>query len=621
MKLHKRIFSLLLALLLVVGMLPGAAIAASAAETDEAQRIVNFELYYPEDVTSSAGTEVCGAEISHSAIAAKAATYSSILAAEGYELKGWSFEKGTEYTELSEEGTTALDGEGDVTIYFILEACEPTDPIDPPEQPDGPSTEVNPDIRTVNFQLYYFDGSSSSAGTMTLAPDEEISHKAIADKAAIFESILEDAGYYISGWNFVTDGEAFPLENEGSTAAPEGEITIYLMVKTTPIVPDTYDYTLTYNANDGTEAPATKADSENLTGSELETVEFKADANTFTRAGYTFKGWAETATGAVKYAADDTVTLTKDKPAVTLYAVWEETEKPTYNYIVTYNANDGTAKPKELFDSENLTASELEKVTFKADANTFTRTGYTFQGWAETATGAVKYTADSPINLTKDNASLTLYAVWKENTVPTYDYEIIYHANYKDADPATKADGENQTGTTELESVFEADKNTFLRSGYTFQGWALSEEGNVKYKPGDSIKLKSTDPTLDLYAVWEGKSYTLTFDPNGGECNTKNKVVTIGAEVGKLPTPTKKDFNFDGWFNPDGKKVTEKTIYTLADNMTVKAKWTATNGNPKTGDNSHVVLYSWLMGLSFTALMGLGAYVLFTKKNTGKYSK
>lgn len=71
-------------------------------------------------------------------------------------------------------------------------------------------------------------------------------------------------------------------------------------------------YTVSYNANGGSGAPAsqTKTYGVNLTLS----------STIPTRAGYAFKGWATSATGTVEYQAGGTYSANS---AVTLYAVWE----------------------------------------------------------------------------------------------------------------------------------------------------------------------------------------------------------------------------------------------------------------------------------------------------------
>ena len=71
-------------------------------------------------------------------------------------------------------------------------------------------------------------------------------------------------------------------------------------------------YTVSYNANGGTGAPAsqTKTYGVNLTLS----------STVPTRYGYTFKGWATSSTGAVAYSPGGTYTANS---AITLYAIWE----------------------------------------------------------------------------------------------------------------------------------------------------------------------------------------------------------------------------------------------------------------------------------------------------------
>ena len=49
--------------------------------------------------------------------------------------------------------------------------------------------------------------------------------------------------------------------------------------------------------------------------------------------------------------------------------------------------------------------------------DTFTRAGYSFAGWAESANGAVMYTDKQTVkNLSADGGTIDLYAVWAQNT-------------------------------------------------------------------------------------------------------------------------------------------------------------------------------------------------------------
>ena len=91
-----------------------------------------------------------------------------------------------------------------------------------------------------------------------------------------------------------------------------------------------------------------------------------------------------------------------------------------YSFSVKFNANGGTGTmANESFDYG--TAKALT-------ANTFTRSGYTFSGWATTASGAVAYTDKQSVsNLSAtDKATVNLYAVWK-GVLPVSSGLVAYY--------------------------------------------------------------------------------------------------------------------------------------------------------------------------------------------------
>ena len=140
--------------------------------------------------------------------------------------------------------------------------------------------------------------------------------KAAADRASV------NSGYQIVGWS--KEASANPRVNEfpawlnGKTTACTKGDTIYLVAKeTNPQV----TYTLNYHANGGDEnsVPASQTEKSN-TGKATFTVSSAIP----TRDGYTFLGWADKADAtAVQYHGGDKITLTKDNPTKTIYAVWE----------------------------------------------------------------------------------------------------------------------------------------------------------------------------------------------------------------------------------------------------------------------------------------------------------
>ena len=72
----------------------------------------------------------------------------------------------------------------------------------------------------------------------------------------------------------------------------------------------------------------------------------------------------------------------------------------------------------------------------------------------------------------------------------------------------------------------------------------------------------------------EKKTYTLTYNANGGSISPKNKSLNEGASYGNLPTPTRSGYTFDGWFTSasGGNKVSSSTI--IKANTTIYAHWT-----------------------------------------------
>lgn len=65
---------------------------------------------------------------------------------------------------------------------------------------------------------------------------------------------------------------------------------------------------------------------------------------------------------------------------------------------------------------------------------------------------------------------------------------------------------------------------------------------------------------------------TITLEPNGGTVSKNSITVIAGQAVGSLPTPTRDDYRFDGWYNSQNQLVTSSTIVNASDIYT--AHWT-----------------------------------------------
>ena len=112
---------------------------------------------------------------------------------------------------------------------------------------------------------------------------------------------------------------------------------------------------------------------------------------------------------------------------------------------------------------------------------------------------------------------------------------------------------------------------TPTRSGYKFAGWYTKSTGGTKVSSTARVIANGT-----LYAHWTktAKTYTVTFNANGGTAYTKTKTVTGGKTYGTLPTPTRANYHFKGWYTTKsigGKKVTSATK--VNGKQTLYARW------------------------------------------------
>lgn len=82
---------------------------------------------------------------------------------------------------------------------------------------------------------------------------------------------------------------------------------------------------------------------------------------------------------------------------------------------------------------------------------------------------------------------------------------------------------------------------------------------------------------IDQVHQWYNPNATqtimVTFHANGGSCSTGTKTIVAGATIGSLPTATRPNYDFLGWYTAidGGTKVTESTTFSA--NTTVYAHW------------------------------------------------
>ncbi|MBO4855184.1 InlB B-repeat-containing protein [Candidatus Saccharibacteria bacterium] len=272
-------------------------------------------------------------------------------------------------------------------------------------------------------------------------------------------------------------------------------------------------YTITYNANGGTGAPAAQTVDATKTTTLSKT--------TPTRANYTFMGWS-TNKGATVATYQPGASYT-GKTSITLYAIWKSN-----TYTITYNANGGTGAPA----AQTATAGQATKLSTVKP----TKSNHSFLGWAtsQTATTA-QYTAGASYT---GNSNITLFAVWKENQAPVVQtITITYDANGGQNAPAA---------TTGEVGKIVLSRQSPTRTYFTFLGWSTSKSANAaSYQPGASYTGKTS---ITLYAVWEQKYAIISFDANGGTGAPNAYKIAMGQKFTIPATiPTRGGYKFLGW--------------------------------------------------------------------------
>ena len=292
---------------------------------------------------------------------------STVPARKGYTFLGWSTNQEATTATYSAGGSYTLNA--DNTLYAVWEAKEPTDIT---VSPTSLSLEVG-DTYTLDWAIT----PSDALGTVTFTSSNP-------SKATVTSGLTPAEG---------TNGMI--------TAKAPGTATITASIggiTATCTVSVTENYTITYDANGGSGAPASQT---KIYGAPLTLRSTEP-----TRTGYTFLGWStsQAATSAT-YLAGGSYTSNAD---AVLYAVWKAD-----TYTISYNANGGTGAP--------ASQTKTYGVTLTLSSTTPTRTGYTFLGWATSSTAtAVAYSAGGSYT---SNASATLYAVYKVTDNPTVTYQ------------------------------------------------------------------------------------------------------------------------------------------------------------------------------------------------------
>lgn len=245
---------------------------------------------------------------------------------------------------------------------------------------------------------------------------------------------------------------------------------------------------------------------------------------------YDFIGW---------YYGDQKISLNgiyKFDCNISLEARWQPTQ-----YRITYNLNGGTN------NNSNPTYYTCESDVTIAPP---TKEGYTFMGWSDNNSNQI-YNVYNLKNGSPQDITLTAY--WKAN-----NYTIKFDAN----------GGYCSTTYKTLTFGYSCTLPIPTRSYYEFVGWYYNgvKLDETKYNIIGNVTVK---------AKWEPKTYTITYNLNGGTNSTFNPSSYTCETYKVLNNPFKAGYTFIGW--SDGISCSEN--YVLYDstpsNLTLTAQWRA----------------------------------------------
>lgn len=253
--------------------------------------------------------------------------------------------------------------------------------------------------------------------------------------------------------------------------------------------------------------------------------------------GYTFKGWYTTKEYAIEWNFDDAV-----MGNMPLYAKWE-----INHYAVSFNTNGGSSVDAQTVDHGNKASLPTEP----------TREHYEFGGWYSDD----KLTTEFDFANTEIKGETTIYAKWTP---------VIYNITYDLDGGSVTLDKLNPIFYTVETESFTLNNPT--KTGYEFKGWSTGDDS--KAETAVTIT-KGTSGDLSYKAVWEKKSYTVTFDSKGSSA-VEAAAIKYEEKITKPSDPTKAGYTFAGWYKETAcENVWDFDNDVVTDETTLYAKWTA----------------------------------------------
>lgn len=169
--------------------------------------------------------------------------------------------------------------------------------------------------------------------------------------------------------------------------------------------------------------------------------------------------------------------------------------------------------------------------------------------------------------------------------IPSYKVTVRYNSNggtgsISNTEKTVISDSPNYVNVT-----VSLANGGYERSGYVLKGWSKTSGGSVQLELGANYTVSFTyngsdqEYSVILYAVWEPKKYTVSYNANGGSGAPASQTKIHGINLTlSSKSPNRSKYQFMGWAtSPNGSVVYHPGgTYSGNSNITLYAVWKST---------------------------------------------
>ena len=265
---------------------------------------------------------------------------------------------------------------------------------------------------------------------------------------------------------------------------------------------------------------------------------------------YTFVRW-------IKLGSQDTYDF--DTPVsgnMTLVAVW--------NIANAHHVDTYSNIKNELSFIASIAVYDGFTLTLNPPAGV---EGMTFLGWYRitSMTSSTVFTlAQQPFDFTTPITTddIKLAPKWRANL---YTIQFDHNDN--------TGNSHSMTDVSAMQSVVPLDNSMMTRAGYRFDGWATTQNGEVKYVNTITEPLTKVDgATVTLYAKWT-RLFDVAFNSNGGSDVEDMTDIPTGTVI-TLPSVTRTGYDFSGWRYGGNDYAIGDSFTVTTDGIGFVAQWT-----------------------------------------------